>query len=58
MDGLEVLDVDRIPRDAGVAPLATENGIWVEAKPADHVGPVLCDHDRIQQVLGNLIGNA
>ncbi len=47
-------------RDAvdAIAPLATEKGLWVQAQPPAEGTRVLCDKDRVLQVLGNLIGNA
>ncbi|MES2803479.1 MAG: HAMP domain-containing sensor histidine kinase [Bdellovibrionota bacterium] len=37
---------------------AAAKSILLRAMPADNVGDVVCDRDRIMQVLSNLIGNA
>ncbi len=40
------------------AQLASDKGIGVRFLPSDFVGEILCDRDRIIQVMSNLIGNA
>jgi PAS domain S-box-containing protein len=53
-------DGARLVREAveSLSPLATAKGLWLEARPSGAALVVLCDERRIQQVLGNLIGNA
>jgi PAS domain S-box-containing protein len=57
---LDLCDAALLVRKAveSLSPLATAKGLWTTAKTPERALLVRCDHGRIQQVLGNLIGNA
>jgi len=40
------------------APLAGERGLTLSCEAPPNLPPVVCDHDRVLQVLSNLLGNA
>jgi signal transduction histidine kinase len=53
-------DVAGLVREAAelMAPIATEKAVRLEVDVAGEPGPALCERERLQQVLQNLVGNA
>jgi signal transduction histidine kinase len=51
----DALITEAVEMHSGLAELSSRT---IELRPASRSGPVLADHGRVMQVLGNLIGNA